>query len=147
MSKNNNPMQLTLRFEFTNPTAAVVRTLVVLAEVADLAIDDGDDPLPELPGGLREDAVRVPFPEGRAERAKFRRLAGCISIARGMPWHDVWVIAYHRFFKETGFHPVSAVSESIRLGLKTHLDFIFTDPAWPGVLHDVLDAMLTESPA
>ena len=141
----DDPMQLKMQLTFTNPTAAVVRQLATLMEIADGGSYEASTP-PDVDvvhrDGRASDARNEHAkPEQVLERHRLRRLAGCIAIATNRDWHEVWVMAYHRFFKVTGRHPVS---ESIRLGLPTHLDFVFSDPSWPGVLHNVLDEMLTE---
>lgn len=141
--------QLSLDLTFTNPPPSVLRTLATLMEIADTS----DNHVSRESGfSLRvprhsEGAASDPYnpqvkPDQTLLRKRLRQLAGCAAIARKMEWHTVWVEAYHQFFKETGKHPVV---ESVRLGLPTHLDYVFTDPSWPGVLHNVLEKMLTEA--
>lgn len=142
MKSKSDPRQLTLTLQFTNPTPAVLRNLSTLLEIADGSETSGDTAGINYPDGRASDPCNKNVtPEQKPLRARLRQLAGCISIATKQDWHTVWVLAYHRFFKLTGHHPVT---ESIRLGLPTHLDFVFTDPSWPGVLHGVLDEMMTE---
>lgn len=135
-------MQLTMKLTFTNPTPAVVRNLATLLEIADSSETCGATAGIHHPDGRASDGCnRRVTPVQRSVRAKLRQLAGCIAIASKQDWHTVWVVAYHRFFKITGKHPVS---ESVRAGLPTHLDYVFTDPSWPGVLYNVLDEMLSD---
>jgi hypothetical protein len=132
--------QLTLQLTFNNPTPAVLREISTLLEIADSSEVGGDAVGIFHPEGHASDACNQNITEEQAPvRKRLRQLAGCIAIANKQDWHSVWVLAYHRFFRLTGRHPVS---ESIRLGLPTHLDFVFTDPSWPGVLHNVLEEML-----
>jgi hypothetical protein len=139
----NDPMQLTMTLQFTNPTPAVLQNLATLMEIADSYETLGDTTIGGInhpDGGASDAGNQNVTPGQKALRASLRQLAGCISVATKQDWHTVWVLAYHRFFKLTGRHPVA---ESIRLGLPTHLDFVFSDLAWPGVLHNVLEEMLT----
>lgn len=137
----DDPMQLSLTLHFTNPTPSVLRNLSTLMEIADTVSEAGDTAGTRYADGRASDPCNKNVtPEQKPLRERLRQLAGCISIATKQDWHTVWVVAYHRFFKLTGRHPVT---ESIRLGLPTHLDFVFTDPSWPGVLHTVLEEMLT----
>lgn len=137
----NHPMQLSLTLQFTNPTPAVLRNLSTLLEIADSSETSGDSAGIRIADGRASDPCNKNVtPEQKPLRDRLRQLAGCIAVATKQDWHTVWVLAYHRFFKITGRHPVT---ESIRLGLPTHLDFVFTDPSWPGVLHNVLEEMLT----
>lgn len=135
-------MQLTMQLTFTNPTSAVLRNLSTLLEIADSSETAGDAAGIHFSDGRASDPCNKHVKEEQKPlRAKLRQLAGCIAIASKQDWHTVWVVAYHRFFKLTGRHPVS---ESVRLGLSTHLDFVFSDPSWPGLLHNVLDEMLAD---
>lgn len=141
MKSKSDPRQLTLTLQFTNPTPAVLQNLSTLLEIADSSTQVGDTAGIHHPDGRASDPVnRHVTPEQKPLRNRLRQLAGCISVATKQDWHTVWVLAYHRFFRITGRHPVT---ESIRLGLPTHLDFVFTDPSWPGVLHNILEEMLT----
>lgn len=135
-------MQLTMQLSFVNPTPSVLRNLSTLLEIADSSDTSGDTAGIRYPDGRASDPCNKHVTaDQKPLRTRLRQLAGCISIANKQDWHTVWVLAYHRFFKITNRHPVT---ESIRLGLPTHLDFVFTDPSWPGVLHNVLEEMMTE---
>jgi hypothetical protein len=137
----DDPMQLTLTLHFTNPTSAVLKNLSTLMEIADTVHEAGDTAGTRYADGRASDPCNKHVtPDQKPIRDRLRQLAGCVAVATKQDWHTVWVLAYHRFFKLTGRHPVI---ESIRLGLPTHLDFVFTDPSWPGVLHNVLEEMLT----
>lgn len=133
--------QLTLSLSFTNPTPAVMREISTLLEIADTSEVGGDAAGIFHPEGHASDVCNKNVTEEQVPvRKRLRQLAGCIAVATKQDWHTVWVLAYHRFFKLTGRHPVT---ESIRLALPTHLDFVFTDPSWPGILHNILEEMMT----
>ncbi len=138
-------MQLTLQLSFTNPPPAVMRNLATLLEVADGHTADGNTAGIYHADGRASDKVnRTVKDEDKTLRARIRQLAGCAAIALKKDWHDVWVLAYHEFWKKTNRHPVV---ESGRAGLPSHLDYVFTDPSWPGILHGILENMLTSSEA
>lgn len=142
MKKTSPQNQLILALTFDNPSAEVLRAASVLYEMADLAKAEGLH-TPAQACGRDSDTfnpLAMVLEESHKQlRQDFRKLVGCICLVYNREWHEVWVAAYHRFFKATGRHPVS---ESIRLGLPAHLDYIFTDPSWPGLLHNILDKML-----
>ncbi len=136
----DDPMQLKLALTFVNPTAAVLRNLATLLEVADSSEVEGDQI--HHPDG-RAAQVKVSAEEKYA-RNRIHQLVGCATIALKKEWQEVWVLAYHEFWKETGRHPVV---ESVNRGLPTHLDYVFTDPSWPGILKGIVQKMLTSAPA
>lgn len=148
MKKKSPTNQLVLQLTFNKPSPAVLRTLATLAEVAEESFSKNpvqpskkNSDAPRHPDGFASDEInRTVKEEDKPLRKRLHQLVGNIAITTKQDWHTVWVLAYHKFFKLTNRHPVS---ESIRLGLPTHLDFVFTDPSWPGVLHNVLDEMLT----
>lgn len=135
--------QLSLRLDFKNPSPDVLRTLATLVELSDLVAttQESDLPSPSHQDGRQYDSLSPKLCDGyKIMRKAMRKLVGCIVLAQKKEWPDVWVQAYHKFFEATNRHPVV---ESGRLGLPAHLDYIFTDPSWPGLFHRILEEMLT----
>lgn len=128
--------QLSLQLTFENPTPEVLRNLATLVEMSDDSAIAGT--LPLHTDGAASDRS-LPAPDA-AIRKTMRKLVGSIVIVHKREWHDVWVSAYHEFFKTTGRHPVV---ESARLCLDSHLDYVFTRPLWPSVLIHILENTLT----
>lgn len=148
--KPTNKNQLTLNLTFDDPTPAVINSLAVLVEIANKAVNPGPKATsrktPEVPpqaAGNKSADTKNPSVkrENKPLRAQLRQLAGCVTIATKQDWHTVWVLAYDQFFKLTGVHPVV---ESVRAKLPTHLDYVFTNPEWPDILHAVFEGMLTK---
>ncbi len=146
--KTSSPNQLQFKFSFTNPTPAVLRTLATLVEISEEGSCAPSSAVTQLPlfeeGRASDNGNPSAKPEQAVMRATLRRLAGCTVLALHKDWHTVWVEAYHEFFKVTGMHPVSM---SVKLGLKTHLDFIFTNETWPAVMQSIFEVMLEKEGA
>ena len=141
-TKDKQSQHLQLLLNFTDPTPAVLRSLATLMEIATSSRVSGTAALPVPEGGEKDDCGNPHAkPDDDGLRKRIRQLAGCVSVAKKQDWHEVWVLAYHAFYKETGKHPVV---ESVRAGLPAHLDYVFTNPEWPGILHNVLDGMLLD---
>ena len=141
-TKTNITGQLQLNLVFTDPHPSVLRKLALLVEVADESDVTGEPELRhEAKGSDPEKPVRA-GKQADPDRRAIHKLVGCVAIATGASWHDVWVKAYHRFFRRTGHHPVT---ESVRLKLATHLDFVCGNSQWMDVLKDELEKMLLEA--
>lgn len=139
MKANRTECQLSLQLSFTNPTPAVLSELSTLLEIADSHTIAGDSACVGHYDGTQSNFPNMTN-EQRTTRKDLRRLAGCVSIATKQDWHTVWVLVYHRFFEIVGKHPVT---ESMKLGMPTHLDYVCTSQAWIEILRDILDEMLT----
>ena len=57
--------------------------------------------------------------EVKEMREVINRLVGVLASQTGMPFHAVWVLAYHELHQQTGFHAVAASG-----GKGTHLDAV-----------------------
>ena len=149
--KKADPNQLLLSLTFANPSAAVLRQLALLVEVADTSV------VCEEKGGNRKavdirndvgsdwDLASADNPELAAKRKYLRRLVGCIALTYSRQWEEVWVPAYHHFNKRHNFHPIASASQNKR---KIHLDELFTIRGlrlnYPDKLRVILEAMVID---
>lgn len=119
--------QLTLNLTFSNPGPLIRRIAQALLEIAD-----------EQPASKKVDSDT---PTQATTRAALRKQVGILMLTRGWTYHQAYVLVYDAFHTRTGIHPAV---ESAKQGLKTHLDVIFQNPAWPKILMEVIDGLLTQ---
>ncbi len=124
-AKKPDPNQLNLKLIFNDPPP-IVHALIE-------ALTPYSTP-PKRRGGLR-----TPKQEKPTERATCNRLALILALQWTRPVEEIWILAYHRFFKATGVHPVVV---STTLGLPTHLDAVEKVMLLPALV-TVMQEMLT----
>jgi hypothetical protein len=90
------------------------------------------------PWGIKEACLKAGGGEDFREEVK--RLVGVLADQSGMDFHQVWVLLYHEFFKETGVHPVVEAQKKRR---RQHLDWV-AENGLLARLHQVVLGMLVK---
>lgn len=105
--KGDDPNQLLLEFETSQ--SEMKKAVDRFSAAAQALAKSHDNP---------ETAAMVDD-EILATRKVINRIVGVLADQTGLPFHTVWVLAYHELHKRTGYH---AVADSAGKG--THLDAV-----------------------
>ena len=106
-NKNESPDQLMLDFEKSRDDMKVA--VDKFGEAAAKLAESHDNP---------ETAAMV-GDDMKETRRVINRLVGVLASQTGLKFRDVWVLAYHEMYNQTGFHAVAASG-----GKGTHLDAV-----------------------